>query len=254
MENSDIKNLTVIVMAAGEGKRMCSDIPKVLHKFHGVSMLIRILLEINKICPTKIIIITGKYDLLIKKTIKDYYENNDVLVDLYDRLIFIQQPIPNGTGGAIKCTLDSLNDNESVLILNGDMPLVSSTLIERFIKNKSSAKLMISSLENPYGYGRILFDELGNFICIREDKECNEEERRINTINVGIYLFDSKILKTYIPLIDNNNAQHEYYLTCIVKLINNVNIDVYMIEDDLKYQINGVNTKDELILLESKCI
>jgi bifunctional UDP-N-acetylglucosamine pyrophosphorylase/glucosamine-1-phosphate N-acetyltransferase len=149
--------LTVTIMAAGEGKRMNSNIPKVLHNFHGIPMLIRIILEVIKINPQKIIIITGKYDLLIKSTIKEYFIANQLL--FYDTLIFIQQSLPNGTAGAIKCTLDNYFDNEDVLILNGDMPLLSSILIKKFIKEKSNAKLLVSQLDNPYGYGRILYDE-----------------------------------------------------------------------------------------------
>ena len=248
-----MSSLTVTIMAAGEGKRMNSNIPKVLHHFHGIPMLIRILLEVIKINPQKIIIITGKYDLLIKSTIKEYCENN--LMILYNQLIFIQQSLPNGTGGAIKCTLDNYSDNEDVLILNGDMPLLSSKLIQNFIKEKSIAKLLVSILDNPYGYGRILYDENNKFIGIKEQKDCTDNEKLINLVNVGIYLFNSNLLKTYIPFIDNNNVQNEYYLTDIVKIIRNnlnIEIDTYIVEEELKYQINGVNTKDELLLLEAE--
>lgn len=248
-----MEKLTVTIMAAGEGKRMNSNIPKVLHNFHGVPMLIRIVLEVIKINPTKIIIITGKYDTLIKTTIKEYCVNN--LSHFYDKLIFIQQDVPNGTGGAIKCTLDLYSNNENVLILNGDMPLLSASLIEKFLAKKSNAKLLVSQLDNPYGYGRILYDENNNFIGIREEKDCNEYEKRINIVNVGIYLFNSQLLKTYIPMIDNNNVQQEYYLTDIVKIIKNnlsLDIDTYMIEEEYRYQIYGVNTKEELALLESQ--
>jgi bifunctional N-acetylglucosamine-1-phosphate-uridyltransferase/glucosamine-1-phosphate-acetyltransferase GlmU-like protein len=268
-------------MAAGEGKRMNSNIPKVLHNFHGIPMLIRILLEVNKINPQKIIIITGKYDLLIKKIIKDYYDSNMNLINIYNTLIFIQQLEPNGTGGAIKCTLEQYSENEDVLILNGDMPLISSRLIQNFIKEKSNAKLLVSQLDNPYGYGRILYDENNKFIGIKEQKDCNEEEKLINIVNVGIYLFNSNILKKYIPLIDNNNVQNEYYLTDIVKIIRNNSaapnracfkcgaagltegcwslrktpdeeINTYSVDEELKYQINGINTKEELALLEEQ--
>jgi bifunctional N-acetylglucosamine-1-phosphate-uridyltransferase/glucosamine-1-phosphate-acetyltransferase GlmU-like protein len=218
-------------------------------------MLIRILLEVNKINPQKIIIITGKYDLLIKKTIKDYYDSNMNLINIYNTIIFIQQLEPNGTGGAIKCTLDQYSENEDVLILNGDMPLISSRLIQNFIKEKSNAKLLVSQLDNPYGYGRILYDENNKFIGIKEQKDCNEKEKLINIVNVGIYLFNSNILKKYIPLIDNNNVQNEYYLTDIVKIIlinSDEEINTYSVDEELKYQINGINTQEELRLLEEK--
>ena len=239
-------------MAAGEGKRMNSNIPKVLHNFNGIPMLIRIILEANKLNPNNIIIITGKYDLLIKDTLKSYFENNNI--NLFDKLTFINQTVPCGTADAIKYTLESYSENEEVLILNGDMPLISSNLLEKFISERSP-RLLVAKLENPYGYGRILYDSDNKFICIREEKDCSEEERLIDITNVGIYYFNSMLLKKYIPMIDCNNVQKEYYLTDIVKVIredSNISIETYIIEESMKYQIHGVNTQKELQDLEEK--
>lgn len=196
---------------------MNSNIPKVLHHFKGTPMLIRIILEVLKLNANKIIIITGKYDLLIKETIQSYFDNNDITI--FDKLIFVQQKIPNGTGDAIKCTLEHYNDEENVLILNGDMPLISYDLLNKFINYQKSPLLLVSQLENPYGYGRILYDENKNFVNIREEKDCSLEEKKITIVNVGIYFFTSIMLKKYIPMVNNNNAQKEYYLTDIVKII-----------------------------------
>ena len=239
-------------MAAGEGKRMNSNIPKVLHNFNGIPMLIRIILEGSKLEHSKILIITGKYDLLIKDTLKNYFENNNI--NLFDNLIFVNQTIPNGTGDAIKYALPYYSDDEEVLILNGDNPLISYELLSKFIKQKSPA-LLVANLENPYGYGRILYDSNNIFIGIKEEKDCNEQEKKINIINAGMYFFNSNLLKKYIPMLDNNNAQKEYYLTDIVKVIkkdNNININTYVLEEQLKYQIFGVNTQKELQDLEEK--
>ena len=239
-------------MAAGEGKRMNSNIPKVLHNFNGIPMLIRIILEANKLNPNNIIIITGKYDLLIKDTLKSYFENNNI--NLFDKLTFINQTVPCGTADAIKYTLESYSENEEVLILNGDMPLISSNLLEKFISERSP-RLLVAKLENPYGYGRILYDSDNKFICIREEKDCSEEERLIDITNVGIYYFNSMLLKKYIPMIDCNNVQKEYYLTDIVRVIreySNISIETYIIEESMKYQIHGVNTQKELEDLEEK--
>lgn len=244
--------LNVTIMAAGEGKRMNSNIPKVLHNFNGIPMLIRIILEANKLNPNNIIIITGKYDNLIKDTLKSYFENNNM--NLFDKLTFINQTIPCGTADAIKYTLESYSEDEEVLILNGDMPLISADLLEKFISERSP-RLLVAQLENPYGYGRILYDNDNKFICIREEKDCNEEERLIDITNVGIYYFNSMLLKKYIPMIDCNNVQKEYYLTDIVKVIredSNITIETYIIEESMKYQIHGVNTKKELEDLEEK--
>jgi bifunctional UDP-N-acetylglucosamine pyrophosphorylase/glucosamine-1-phosphate N-acetyltransferase len=214
-------------------------------------MLIRIILEANKLNPNSIIIITGKYDTLIKDTLKSYFEINNM--NLFDRLTFINQTVPKGTADAIKYTLESYSEDEEVLILNGDMPLISAKLLEKFISDRSP-RLLVAQLENPYGYGRILYDN-NKFIGIKEEKDCSEKERLINITNVGIYYFNSMLLKKYIPMIDCNNVQKEYYLTDIVKIIrehSNISIETYIIEDSMKYQIHGVNTKKELQDLEEK--
>ena len=250
-----MKNLTVTIMAAGEGKRMNSIIPKVLHHFNGVPMLIRIILESIKLSAKKIIIITGKYDTLIKSEIKSYFDKNNIF--FYDALIFVQQTVPNGTGDAIRSTLHEYSDSEDVLILNGDMPLLKADLLQNFMLTYSPAKLLVAQLDNPYGYGRILYKDDNNlkkFIGIKEEKDCSPSEKEIQIINAGIYLFHSTVLKKYIPLITNDNAQKEYYLTDIVKIIrenSDIDIRTYLIEDSLKYQIQGVNTQKELHDLET---
>lgn len=282
-----MSNLAITIMAAGEGKRMNSSIPKILHKFNSIPMLIRIIIESYKLEPNKIIIITGKYDKLIKNTINEYFQEDNR--DILNNITFVQQLSPNGTGDAIKSTLEYYNDYDNVLILNGDMPLVSYTLLKKFIysfdeqkdslysygieKNNNSnsnsnsdensflfsetefAKLLVAKLDNPYGYGRILYNNYCEFIGIKEEKDCSEQEKKINITNVGIYYFNANILKKYIPLINNNNSQKEYYLTDIIKIMRQysvINIETYQIEEELKYQIMGVNTQEELKNLEKQ--
>lgn len=250
-----MKNLTVTIMAAGEGKRMKSTIPKVLHLFKEIPMLIRIILEVIKLRPSKIIVVTGKYDLLIKLTLQEFFEKEKLLFIL-DEIIFIKQEFPNGTGDAIKCTLNNYNDDENVLILNGDTPLITFDLLKKFLENSDLIliKLLVSELNNPFGYGRIIYDDKNNFIEIKEEKDCTEKEKKIKIINTGIYLFNSILLKKYIPLINNNNNQKEYYLTDIIKIIKlndlDLKINTILIEEELKYQIQGVNTQEELKYLE----
>lgn len=262
-ENVNVnEKLVITIMAAGEGKRMNSDIPKVLHHFKGIPMLIRIILESLKINPSKIIIITGKYDELIKSTVFTYFNNdknnkyNKNNNDCINKLTFVKQVIPNGTGDAIKSVLGYYNDDEKVLILNGDMPLIKSDLLRKFIDFESN--LLIAQLDNPFGYGRIIKDENNKFIAIREQKDCNTEEKEIKEVNVGIYLFNGNILKKYIPMIENNNAQKEYYLTDIIEILrtneNQMEIKTYLINRDDTYMICGVNTKEELEELEKKIV
>ena len=247
-----MKNLVITIMAAGEGKRMNSSIPKVLHLFKRTPMLVRIINESLHLNPRKIIIITGKYDELIKNTIKTYFDDFH-----YNNFVFVNQQNPNGTGDAINCTLDKYKDNDNVLILNGDMPLITSELLKKVVSTEMNiiSMLLVAKLDNPTGYGRILYDSNNKFIGIREEKDCSIEEKKIDIVNVGIYFFRGSILKEFIPLIDNKNAQNEYYLTDIIKIIrkeSDNSIETYLIEQSLKYQIMGVNTQEELRELESR--
>ncbi len=240
--------LVIIIMAGGEGTRMNSNIPKVLHTFNNIPMIVRIVNETIVLNPQKIIIITGKYTNDIKNCLLNYLSNN-----IFNRLLFVNQPQPLGTGDAIKCSLNYFNNNDNVLILNGDMPLIKSATLFNFIVGNSIAKLLVAELDNPFNYGRILIDSNNKFIGIKEEKECNNDEKKIKLINVGIYYFRGSILKTFIPLIKNLNSKHEYYLTDIVSIIkNNSNIDIstFIIDNNNKYQIMGVNTKLELENLE----
>jgi bifunctional UDP-N-acetylglucosamine pyrophosphorylase/glucosamine-1-phosphate N-acetyltransferase len=247
-------------MAAGEGKRMRSSVPKVLHLFNGLPMLVRILLEVKELNPQKIIIITGKYDTLIRDTILKNLESldNNMDSDLLNKITYVQQTNPMGTGHAILCTLDKYTEKDNVLILNGDMPCIKSATLNNFIQTGINS-LFVSKLDNPFGYGRVIVDN-NSVRYIREEKDCNEEERNCKLVNVGIYYFSAINLKKYIPLIDSNNIQNEYYLTDIVKIMNNDNflenkedtnkITIYKINENNNYQIQGVNTPEELKDLE----
>ena len=236
-------NLVITIMAAGEGKRMKSNLPKVLHPCGNIPMIVRIIKE-SLLLSSKIIVITGKFDKEIKKTIQTYISSEE-----WKLLHFVQQLNPCGTGDAIKASLDYYNNNEQVIILNGDMPLINSTIIYNFHqKTKENNALIISNLEHPFGYGRIIINENKEIVKIVEEKDCNEKEKQISLINTGLYKFDAYILKKFIPQIKNNNMQKEYYLTDMIELLNkdNVKIGSFLIDEENKKYIKGVNTPEEL--------
>jgi UDP-N-acetylglucosamine diphosphorylase/glucosamine-1-phosphate N-acetyltransferase len=240
-----LNNLVVTILAAGEGKRMNSDIPKVLHLFKGKPMLVRIIEASFSLHPEKIIIITGKHHVLIRTTLEKYIDIKKVW--------FVKQENPLGTGDAIKTCLPLYHNEMRVLILNGDMPLINKTILEKFIDNSYQANILVAKFENPTGYGRIIYDNSREFIGIVEEKDCTEEQRKINIVNSGLYLIESRLLRKYVPMIDNNNVQNEYYLTDIVKLIKQhteLSIDTYLIEESENKYISGVNTPQELAKLE----
>jgi bifunctional UDP-N-acetylglucosamine pyrophosphorylase/glucosamine-1-phosphate N-acetyltransferase len=242
-----MSNLVVTIMAAGEGKRMRSPLPKVLNLFKKRPMLVRIVQTTMALQPKKIIIITGKHHDLIKTTLAEY-------IDI-SKLLFVQQVEPLGTGDAIRYCLPHYEVGEKVLILNGDMPLINIETLTRFI-NKSKRNnftVLVARYENPFGYGRIIY-QYNSFSGIVEEKDCTEAQRKIEIINSGIYFVDAVILKKYIPWIDNNNAQKEFYLTDLVKIVYNhtdIPMDTYLIDELSNRCISGVNTPEELAILES---
>ena len=239
------QNLVITIMAAGKGKRMESDLPKVLHKFKGIPMLIRIINE-SFVVSNKIIIITGEYDSLIKNTIKEYIKEIDV-----NKLFFVQQQNPCGTGDAIKYSLPFYKTGENVIILNGDMPLINSDILNKFIENTRNNSIITCHIEEPYGYGRIIHEN-NKFVKIQEEKDCSLEEKKIKIVNCGLYKFDAELLIKYIPQLKNNNNQKEYYLTDLLEILiqNNLEIDTLLLNKEENKYVMGVNNQTELKNLE----
>lgn len=238
----------VIILAGGLGKRMNSDLPKVCHPFHSIPMIVRVFNESRKIIPTKIFVVVGKYKDVIKKTLENYN-----IVEYLD-YEFIIQETPLGTGHAVKCCREKLlNLNLSnVLILCGDIPLIDGDIMQKMISNTKNIKCMTTVYNDPKSYGRIIRkDEV--FHKITEFKDCNDEEKLIKEVNCGIYSIRSNLLIKYLPYIDNNNKQNEYYLTDIIEIIKkneNINIETYIVPTEKQYMVEGINSKDELLNLE----
>lgn len=238
--------LTVCILAGGEGKRMKSNLPKVLHLFKHKPMIVHIIEKSLELNTEKIIIITGKHNNLIQKTIKEFINN-----DQFNKLSFVIQHNPMGTGHAVSCTLNEYVNNESVLILNGDTPNLTKELLFKFIQNHNN-KILISEIDDPTGYGRIILNNQNNIVKIVEEKDTNTQERLVKLINSGIYFIESKNLIKYIPLIKNKNIQSEYYLTDIIELmiLDNIDIKGHLINKDENQLILGVNTAEQLHNLE----
>jgi len=239
-----MSNLVVTILAGGEGKRMRSDTPKVLHLFRGRPMLVWVLEAALALCPKKIIIVTGRFHDLIIRTIGEH-------LDVFG-IEFVQQPIPQGTADAINCCLRHYDQDDQVLILNGDTPLVTKELLASFIQSAKTQCVVLSTLlENPTGYGRIIAPD---FIIERivEERDATLEEKTVNQVNAGIYLINGEVLQKYIPLISNKNAQKEYYLTDIVQLVYEyptiARVSTVLMEDSRP--LRGINTPEELAQLE----
>ena len=241
-----MKNTIIIIMAGGLGKRMQSDLPKVLHKINGIPMLARVIEQANLINPKKIIIVVGKYRDVIEKTLSNYISLENVQ--------FIIQPTALGTGHAIQCCRDELlkHHDTNVVILSGDTPLIKSQTIKELLTDFQHVKLVTTSMENPFGYGRIV--ERNNiFERITEEKDCTQTEQLIKKVNCGIYAFDLYLLCKYLPLLTTSNSQQEYYLTDMIELIQKgeqIRVDLIDIPKDRQLEIMGVNTPEQLKELE----
>lgn len=240
--------MIVIIMAGGLGKRMESDLPKVLHQVVEPSkidikypMLVHVLNTSIKLNPKKIFVVVGKYKNIIEETIDKHITNNNLIEYV------IQEPAL-GTAHAINCTLPQISKyiDDKAIILSGDVPLISINTLRGL--DGESNKLLITELENPFGCGRILFDNTNKIIGIREEKDCSNEERKIIFVNCGIYQIAVKDLMNLIPLIGNENKSCEYYLTDIVYLMiqNSIPIDTHQLEKNSQWEIKNINTKKDL--------
>jgi len=254
--------MIIIIMAGGMGKRMESNLPKVLHKVthpqnHNINypMLIHIILTSMNLIPNpnKIFIIVGKFREIISDEINKYIK--DGIITKPELIEYIDQENAMGTGHAIKCCLNNIGQylNEKALILSGDVPLIKTNILNDLLDgngntNTNTNKLLITKLTNPFGCGRILLNSEGNIIGIREEKDCSSDEKNIDLVNCGIYQIIVRDLVNLIPLITNNNKSQEYYLTDIVDLMikNNIELKTSLLPVESQYQIKNVNTKKDL--------
>jgi UDP-N-acetylglucosamine diphosphorylase/glucosamine-1-phosphate N-acetyltransferase len=244
------KGLVTIIMAGGMGKRMNSNIPKVLHMVNDKPMLLKVIEVAVSMNSEKIFVVVGLFKEEIIRTLTRY-------IDI-SKICFVEQKEALGTGHAILCSLPYLKDyreNKDVLILSGDVPLINKSSLKILLDNKDLACLITTEYEEPSGYGRIILDDEGKFSSIIEEKDCNESERLVKKVNTGVYLFDVSTLFRYLPRINNNNKQNEYYLTDIFKIIyseeNNI-ISAVEIPRDMQYQFKGVNTVEQLLEVENE--
>ena len=246
-----MNGLYVTILAGGVGKRMNSEIPKVLHLVKGESMIVRLIRQVLLLNPDKIIVVVGKFYVMIREEIEKHVE--------YPITYAIQEN-PLGTGDAVKSTLHLFNHSDEItnIILNGDVPMLQFQTIlqiyKHYLERDSKFQITTIELDNPTGNGRIKINKNGIFEEIKEEKDCSAEEKLIKIVNCGIYICDSSILLKYIPLIESNNAQNEFYLTDLVKIYiqqSQQTIHQYRLENEKEKEIYNVNTKEQLNFLQA---
>lgn len=229
MENK----LSIVILAAGKGTRMQSQTPKVLHQICGKEMLYYSIKESFKLSDD-VSVVLGYKAQEIQEAMKQYFPNT---------LHFILQDLENypGTGGALK---NYHPKYKKVLVLNGDMPLIQADELKHFLSLDSDIIMSILDLPNTKGYGRVKIQN-NEVLEIIEEKDASQEILSLSTLNAGVYCFRSEILETYLPKLQNHNAQKEYYLTDIIALSKKDSKSITPLFVELE-NFKGVNDKADL--------
>jgi len=202
----------IVILAAGLGKRMKSGKAKVLHEILGKPMIMYVVETANRIAGNNVVLVIGNQADKVREMVSESAE-----------VIFALQKDQLGTGHAVSCALPYLPDNtQEVVVLCGDVPLLTFETVMRLIKDHVKAKRDISLLaveiDNPKGYGRVLFDKNRNVSGIVEEADASAEQKRIKTINTGIYCIKKEFLFDSLQKVKSDNVQGEFYLTDIVKI------------------------------------
>ena len=239
MINLKHPSLATVIMAAGKGTRMKSDLPKVLHIVDDKPMLIHVIDLARQLNSERIINILGHKNYLVIEAIAS--ENVEYV---------IQEP-QLGTGHAVQQTESLLKDFDGdVLVLSGDVPLLRKSTIEKMLKihreADNGATVLTAIFDNPHGYGRVIRNNNDTLDSIIEEKDCNDEQRKIKEINAGIYIFKSQELFPALNKIKNDNKQNEYYLPDALKYIANAGQSIALHITDEPIEISGVNTVEQL--------
>ena len=218
------KELRVIILAAGKGTRMNSDLPKVLHKLNGKALLDFVLDESELLNPIETILVVG----FKKEQVISHTENRI-------NLKYATQIEQLGTGHAVLQTQELLKNNKGhIIILYGDVPNIKAStlrpIIDEHIINSRDLTLITAEIDDPSGYGRIIRDKNGNLLKIVEEKDCDDDERKIKEWNPGIYIFKIPEVFEVLNNIRTNNASKEYYLTDAIGLAQQSNMQVTLLK------------------------
>lgn len=231
-----MNNFKVVILAAGQGTRMKSKVPKVLHKVLDKTMIDYVISASKNAGADKLCVIVGHQSAMVKAMIGGGVE-------------FALQKEQLGTGHAVMQAADFIGEEGNILVLCGDTPLITAETIKKLndihTAENNSATMISAVIDNPTGYGRIV-RENGNFVKIVEQKDADDEQKKINEVNTGVYIFKASELKSAFGELTNNNSQGEYYLTDVLEILKNKgnNIGVMVAEDENEFL--GVNSKLQL--------
>ena len=231
-------NLTVLILAAGKGTRMRSDLPKVLQPLAHKPLLSFVIDASFSFKPKQLVVVYGYGGDLVKKT----FPSQDIQ--------WVEQKEQLGTGHAVQQTTSLIHDEGNTLILYGDVPLIDADSIKRLIqKGQKNLAVLTFTKDDPTGYGRIV-RENNQIQKIVEEKDCDTSQKKIKEINTGIMCAPNHLLKNWLGRLNNKNSQKEYYLTDIVGLSIEDRIEVLSESADNEISITGINSKSELATME----
>ena len=233
-------SLEVIILAAGKGTRMRSDMPKVLHPLAGKPMLVHAVEQAQKLVPTQTHIIVGHGAQQVEAQV----------TPLGAQCVTQEQQL--GTGHAVAQAMPMVDNDATVLVLYGDVPLVPAELMQQLVNQTAQGGLAILTvtLDDATGYGRIVRNEKGTIEAIVEHKDATAEQRQIKEINTGILAAKASLLNSWLPRIESNNAQGEIYLTDIVAMAVSDGVPISHLQPRFAQQTQGVNDRVQLAELE----
>ncbi len=231
--------MNVVILAAGMGKRMQSDLPKVLHPLAGKPLLSHVIDTARTLNPSRVCVVYGHGGDLVPSRLAA------------DDLRFVLQAPQLGTGHAVMQAADALDDAAPTLVLYGDVPLTAAHTLQTLVDKAGKEKLAVLTvdLEDPTGYGRIVRADK-RIVRIVEQKDASESERAIQEVNTGILVAPTRALKTWLGKLSNNNAQQEYYLTDVIAMAVHDGIPVESAQPAQVWETLGVNSKVQLAELE----
>jgi bifunctional UDP-N-acetylglucosamine pyrophosphorylase/glucosamine-1-phosphate N-acetyltransferase len=232
--------LRVVILAAGKGTRMRSDLPKVLHQVAKKPMVQHVIDCARALNPAAIDLIYGHGGDQLKSQI------------VGDDLNWVEQAEQLGTGHAVQQVIPFIQDDENVLVLYGDVPLLTAETAQRLLDASADKELGLLTmyLNNPMGYGRIIRDEDELIQGIVEQKDATLDQLRINEVNTGIMVADGAKLKQWLQDLSNDNAQKEYYLTDVVAMAAEQGVQIASAQPDDTGEVEGANNRQQLATLE----
>jgi bifunctional UDP-N-acetylglucosamine pyrophosphorylase/glucosamine-1-phosphate N-acetyltransferase len=239
MSNHESSPLSVIILAAGQGTRMRSRLPKVLHPLAGKPLLAHVLDTARQLQPAQIVVVYGHGGEQVPKALAA------------DDVVWVEQAEQLGTGHAVEQAMPRVPDDHTVLILYGDVPLIQAdTLRELVARGAAGFGLLTVNLESPQGYGRIVRDAQGEVQRIMEEKDAGPDEQAIDEVNSGILAAPAVRLRYWLTQLENDNAQQEFYLTDTIALAVAEGIRIQTAQPTTPAEVAGVNSRQQLAQLE----